>query len=60
LGDPIKVDEMCRASGMYMEKRNVYRVLVGKSRRKGQFGGPRHGCEDDNVMDAREVVWDKW
>jgi len=34
LGDQIKVDEMSRACGMYREKRNLYRVLVGKPVRK--------------------------
>ena len=49
---------MCRAWGIYKDRRNVYRVLVGKPARKGPLGRPRHGWEDDIIMDLREVGWD--
>ena len=51
---------MGRACGIYREKRNVYRVLVGKPGRKGTLGRSRHGWEDGIIMDIREVGWDKW
>jgi hypothetical protein len=40
------------------EKRNVYRILVGKPEGKRPLGKPRHGWVDDIKMDLREgVVW---
>jgi hypothetical protein len=44
----------------YREKRNLYRVLVGKPVRKRPLGRARNGWEDDIIMDLREVGWDKW
>jgi hypothetical protein len=46
----------CSTSG---EKRNVYRILVGKLEGKRPLGRPRRGWEDNIKMDLREdgVVW---
>ena len=38
-----------------VERRGVYRVLVGKPEGKGQLGRPRHRWEDNIKMDLREV-----
>jgi hypothetical protein len=51
---------MGTACGIYRDRRKVHRVLVGKCGRKGPLGRPRHGWEDDIIMDIREVGWDKW
>jgi hypothetical protein len=37
------------------EKRNAYRVLVGKPEGKGPLGRPRHGWMDSIKMDLREI-----
>jgi hypothetical protein len=37
------------------ERRDVYRVLVGKLEGKGLLGGPRHRWEDNIKMDLQEV-----
>jgi hypothetical protein len=37
------------------EKRDVYRILVGKHEGKRQLGRPRHRWEDNNKMDLQEV-----
>jgi hypothetical protein len=39
------------------EKRNAYRILVGKPEGKGPLGRPRHRWEDNIRMDLREIVW---
>jgi hypothetical protein len=50
----VKEDEM---SGARMEKRNAYRVLVGKSEGKRPLGKPR--CRWVNIkMDLRERGWE--
>jgi hypothetical protein len=41
---------------MYEERRNVYRVLVGKPERKGPLGRPTRRWEDNIKMDIQEVV----
>jgi hypothetical protein len=38
------------------EKRNAYRVLLGKSEGKRLLGRPRSRCEDSIKMDLRELV----
>jgi hypothetical protein len=40
------------------EKRNAYRILVGKSERKRPFGIPRRRWVDKMKMDLREIGWD--
>jgi hypothetical protein len=40
------------------EKRNAYRILVGKSEGKRPLGRPRRRLEDNIKMDLREIEWD--
>jgi hypothetical protein len=40
------------------EKRNAYRILVGKPEGKGPLGRPRHRWVDNIKMDLREIGWD--
>jgi hypothetical protein len=40
------------------EKRNVYRLLVGKLERKRPLGRPRRRWVDNIKMDLREIEWD--
>jgi hypothetical protein len=39
------------------EKRNAYRVLVGKPGGKRPLGRPRHRWVDNIIMDLREIGW---
>jgi hypothetical protein len=39
------------------EKRNAYRILVGKSEGKRPLGRPRRRCVDNIKMDLREIGW---
>jgi hypothetical protein len=39
------------------EKRNAYRILVGKPEGKKPFGRPRRRCVDNIKMDLREIGW---
>jgi hypothetical protein len=39
------------------EKRNAYRILVGKPEGKRQLGRPRRGWEDNIKMDLKEIGW---
>jgi hypothetical protein len=45
---------MGRACGTNGEKRNVYRLLVGKPEEKRQLGRPRHIWVDNIKMDLGE------
>jgi hypothetical protein len=40
------------------EKRNAYRILVGKPEGKRPLGRPRRRCVDNIKMDLREIEWD--
>jgi hypothetical protein len=40
------------------EKRNAYRILVGKPERKRPLGRPRRRWVDNIKMDLREIGWD--
>jgi hypothetical protein len=40
-----------------MEKRNAYRILVGKPEGKRPLGRPRHRWVDNIKMDLREIGW---
>jgi hypothetical protein len=40
------------------EKRNAYRILVGKSEGKRPLGRPRRNWVDNIKMDLREIEWD--
>ena len=57
-GGCVKEDEMHRAGDMYREKRNAYRVLVGRSEGKKLLGGTRCGWEDNIKMYIKELVWE--
>jgi hypothetical protein len=50
-------DEMGKACSMNGEKRNAYRILVGKPERKRPLGRPRHRRVDNIKMDTREIGW---
>jgi hypothetical protein len=39
------------------EKRNVYRILVGKPEGKRPLGRPRRRLVDNIKMDLREIGW---
>jgi hypothetical protein len=49
---------MGRACSTNGEKRNAYRILVGKPERKRPLGRPRRMCVDNIKMDLREIGWD--
>jgi hypothetical protein len=40
------------------EKRNSYRILVGKPERKRPLGRPRHRWLDNIKINFREIGWD--
>jgi hypothetical protein len=40
------------------EKRNVYRILVGKPEGNRPLGRPRRRWVDNIKMDLREIGWD--
>jgi hypothetical protein len=40
------------------EKRNAYRLLVGKPEGKRRLGRPEHSWVDNIKMDLREIGWD--
>jgi hypothetical protein len=44
----------CSTNG---EKRNAYRVLMGKPEAKRPLGRPRRRWEDNIKMDLREMGW---
>jgi hypothetical protein len=39
------------------EKRNAYRILVGKPERRRPLGRPRHRWVDNIKIDFREIEW---
>jgi hypothetical protein len=41
------------------EKRNAYRILVGKPEGKRPLGRPRRRWVDNIKMDLREIGWDR-
>jgi hypothetical protein len=45
----------CSTNG---EKRNAYRILVGKPEGKRQLGRPRRRWVDNIKIDLREIGWD--
>jgi hypothetical protein len=48
---------MSRECSTRGEKRNAYRVLVGKPGGKRPLGTPRHRWEDSSMVDLRERGW---
>jgi hypothetical protein len=49
---------MGRAYSTNGEKRNAYRILVGKPEGKRPLGRPRRMWVDNIKMDLREIRWD--
>jgi hypothetical protein len=39
------------------QKRNAYRILVGRSEGKRPLGRPRHSWVDNIKMDLRQIGW---
>jgi hypothetical protein len=48
---------MGRACSTNGEKRNAYRILVGKPEGKRLLGRPRRRWKDNIRMDFREIGW---
>jgi hypothetical protein len=49
---------MGRACSTNGEKRNAYRIMVGKPERKRPLGRPRRLWVDNIKIDLREIGWD--
>jgi hypothetical protein len=52
-----RIDEMGRACSTNGEKRNAYRILLGKPEGKRPLGRPRRRWEDNIRMDFKEIGW---
>jgi hypothetical protein len=50
-------DEIGRACSKSGEKRNAYRILVGKPEGMRPLGRARHRWEDNIKMNVREIGW---
>jgi hypothetical protein len=48
---------MGRACGTHGERRNAYRILVGKSEENRPLGRTRGRWEDNIKMNLREIGW---
>jgi hypothetical protein len=44
--------------GKYADKRNAYRILVGKPEGKRPLGRPRRRWVDNIEIDRKEIGWD--
>jgi hypothetical protein len=53
----VKEDEMGEACSTNGEKRNAYRILVGKPEGKRPLRRPRRRWEDNIKMDLTEIGW---
>jgi hypothetical protein len=56
----VKVSRRIRCAGhvaRIREKKNVYRILVGKPEGKRRFGRPRRGWVDNIKIDLGEIGW---
>jgi hypothetical protein len=51
----VKEDAMCKARSTHGEKKNAYRILMGKPEGKRPLGRPRRRWEDNIKMDLREI-----
>jgi hypothetical protein len=49
---------MGRACSTNWEKRNAYRILMGKPEGNRPLGRPRHMWVDNIKIDLREIRWD--
>jgi hypothetical protein len=58
--DQVKEDEMGKACSTNGERRNVYRLLVGKTERKKPLVKPTFNCIYNIMMDLGEVGWGAW
>ena len=56
-GNQIEKNEMGGACSMYWEKRDIYRILVGKPVVKRPLGRPRRRCDDSLKTDLKQVGW---
>jgi hypothetical protein len=45
----------CSTSG---ERRNAYRIMVGRPVRRRPLGRPRHRCVANTKWDPRDIGWD--
>jgi hypothetical protein len=54
----VKKDEMGGACSTSGEKRNAYRILVGKPEGKRPLGKPRRRWVDNIKIDLRGIGWD--
>jgi hypothetical protein len=54
----IRMIKMSRACSRNGEKRNAYRILLGKPERKRPLGRPRRKWVNNVRMDLREIGWD--
>jgi hypothetical protein len=54
-GDKIEKNEMGESCSAYVERKGVYRVLVGKPEGKRPLERPRRRWEDNINMDVQEV-----
>jgi hypothetical protein len=55
--DQVNKHEMSRECSTHREKRDTYRVLVGKPEGKRPLERPRRRREDNIKMDRREIKW---
>jgi hypothetical protein len=42
------------------ERRNAYKLLVGKPEGKRSLGRPRHSWKDNIRMGLKEMRWERW
>jgi hypothetical protein len=49
---------MGRSCSTIGNKRNAYKILVGKPKEKRPLGGPRCRWVDNMKMDLRKIGWD--
>jgi hypothetical protein len=57
LNDQVKKDEMGKECNMHGEKRNSYKVLMGKPKGKRPLGSLIRRRDDNIKMDLREIGW---
>jgi hypothetical protein len=58
--DQVKEDKMGRACSTHGEKRNPYRILVGKPEGKRPLGRPRRRWVNNIKIDLREIGRGVW